>query len=81
MGPRIVVGGGVRVRRDGIDKADRVTLLYRGWLHHIGVGRAHRGTRVILLIDGPDLRIVSENGQLLRSPPGGTDEGADGSSF
>jgi transposase InsO family protein len=65
-GPKLVLGAGVRVRRDRIDKVGRVTLRHRGRLHHIGVGRAHKGVRVILLIDGLDVRIVSENGELLR---------------
>jgi transposase InsO family protein len=65
-GPKIRVAPGVRVRRDRIDKVGRVTLRHRGRLHHIGVGRAHRGTRVILLVDGLDVRVVSEAGELLR---------------
>jgi transposase InsO family protein len=65
-GPRIVVGAGVRVRRDRIDKVGRVTLRHRSRLHHIGVGRTYTGARVIMLIDGLDVRIVSEKGQLLR---------------
>ena len=55
-----------RVRRDKIDKAGRVTLRYDSRLLHIGVGRAHIGTRVLLLVADLDVRIVSEDGQLLR---------------
>jgi hypothetical protein len=65
-GPKIVVGAGVRVRRDRIDKVGRVTLRHRTRLHHIGVGRVLKGVRVIMLIDGLDVRIVSESGELLR---------------
>jgi hypothetical protein len=65
-GPKVVVGAGVRVRRDRIDKVGRVTLRHKTRLHHIGVGRAHKGTRVIMLIDGLDVRVVSEQGELLR---------------
>ncbi|MGH3923874.1 MAG: IS481 family transposase [Pseudonocardiaceae bacterium] len=65
-GPKIVVGAGVRVRRDRIDKTGAVTLRHRTRLHHIGVGRRHKGTRVILLVDGLDVRVVSEQGELLR---------------
>ncbi|MGH2555322.1 MAG: IS481 family transposase [Actinomycetota bacterium] len=65
-GPKVVVGGGVRVRRDRIDKTGSVTLRHRTRLHHIGVGRRYNGTRVILLVDGVDVRIVSEAGELLR---------------
>ncbi|MGH2583344.1 MAG: hypothetical protein ACRDJE_00345 [Dehalococcoidia bacterium] len=62
----MVVGAGVRVRRDRIDKTGVVTLRHRTRLHHIGVGRRHKGTRVILLVDGLEVRVVSEAGELLR---------------
>jgi len=65
-GPKIRVGAGVRVRKDRIDKNGKVTLRHRTRLHHIGVGHAHKGKRVIMLIDGLDVRVLSEDGQLLR---------------
>jgi transposase InsO family protein len=65
-GPRIRIGAGMRVRRDRIDTTGKVTLRYRTRLHHIGVGRAHAGKRVIMLIDGLDVRVLSEDGELLR---------------
>jgi transposase InsO family protein len=65
-GPRITVGAGVRVRRDRIDKGGKVTLRHGTRLHHIGVGHAHKGKRVILLVDGLDVRVVSLTGELLR---------------
>jgi transposase InsO family protein len=65
-GPRIRVGAGMRVRRDRIDKTGKVTLRHRTRLHHLGIGRAHAGKRVIMLIDGLDVRVLSEDGQLLR---------------
>jgi hypothetical protein len=49
----IRVGDGVRVRKDRIDKNGKVTLRHRTRLHHIGVGHAHKGKRVIMLVDGP----------------------------
>ena len=64
-GPKIRVGAGVRVRRDRIDKNGKVTLRHRTRLHHIGVGHAHKGKRVTMLVDGLDVRVVSEDGQLL----------------
>jgi transposase InsO family protein len=66
QGPRIHIAAGVRVRRDRIDKVGRVTLRHRTRLHHIGVGRVHRGRRVILLVHGLDVRIVTDDGELLR---------------
>lgn len=65
-GAKIRVGAGVRVRRDRIDKGGKVTLRHGARLHHIGVGHAHRGKRVILLVDGLDVRVVCVDGELLR---------------
>jgi len=65
-GPMIRVGAGVRVRRDRIDKNGKVTLRHRTRLHHIGVGHAHSGKRVIMLVDGLNVRVVSQDGELLR---------------
>jgi transposase InsO family protein len=55
-----------RVRRDRIDKTGCVTLRYRSKLIHIGVGRAHAGTRVLLLAADLDVRVITEDGELLR---------------
>jgi transposase InsO family protein len=65
-GPKIVLGAGVRVRRDRIDKHGRVTLRHRTRLHHLGIGARHRGKRVIMLVHGLDVRVVSLDGELLR---------------
>jgi transposase InsO family protein len=65
-GPKIRVGAGVRVRRDRIDTGGKVTLRHGSRLHHIGVGHAHKGKRVILLVHGLDVRVVSLDGELLR---------------
>lgn len=56
----------VRVRQDRIDKAGLVTLRHCGQLHHIGVGRDHSGRRVTMLVSGLDIRIISQDGELLR---------------
>jgi transposase InsO family protein len=65
-GPKIEPGAGVRVRRDRIDKNGKVTLRHRTRLHHIGVGHAHKGKRVILLVNGLDVKVLSVDGELLR---------------
>jgi transposase InsO family protein len=65
-GPKIRVGAGVRVRRDRIDNNGKVTLRHRTRLHHIGVGHAHKGKRVTMLVHGLDVRVISLNGELLR---------------
>jgi transposase InsO family protein len=55
-----------RVRHDKIDKTGCVTLRYESRLLHIGIGRAHKSERVLLLIADRDVRVVSEDGELLR---------------
>jgi transposase InsO family protein len=62
----LVVEGHHRVRRDRVDKTGTVTLRYRSRLLHIGVGRAHAGTRVLLLVADLDVRIITDDGELLR---------------
>jgi transposase InsO family protein len=54
-----------RVRRDRIDKTGKVTLRYHSRLIHIGVGRAHAGTRVLLLVADRHVRIITDNGEPL----------------
>ncbi len=48
-----------RVRTDRVDKVGRVTLRYNSRLHHIGLGRQHHGTRVLLLAADLNVRILS----------------------
>jgi hypothetical protein len=35
-------------------------------LHHIGLGRRLVGTRVIALVDGLRVRVITEDGELIR---------------
>lgn len=56
-----------RVRRDKIDSWGKVTLRYLGRLRHIPVGTAHKNRRVRLLVAGPDVRILSDDGELIRA--------------
>ncbi len=56
-----------RVRRDRIDQAGVLTLRVAGRLHHIGVGRTYSDTRVLLLVQDLDVRIINAaTGELLR---------------
>jgi hypothetical protein len=56
-----------RIRTDTIDKAGSVTLRHNGKLHHIGIGRTHEGTRVLLIIEGLNIRVLNAaTGELLR---------------
>ena len=56
-----------RIRHDRVDKAGSVTLRHNSRLHHIGVGRTHAGTCVILLVQDLQIRVVNAaTGELLR---------------
>ena len=56
-----------RVRHDRIDKTGAVTLRVHGKLRHIGIGRTHARTHVILLVQDLDVRVVNAiTGELLR---------------
>ncbi len=56
-----------RIRHDRVDSAGSVTLRVAGRMHHIGVGRTHTRTHVILLIQDLNIRIVNAiTGELLR---------------
>ena len=56
-----------RVRTDRVDHTGVVTLRVNGRLHHIGIGRTHARTHVLLLIHDLDIRVVdAATGELLR---------------
>jgi transposase InsO family protein len=56
-----------RIREDRIDDSGVVTLRYNSRLHHIGIGRAHKGEHIRLLIHDREIRIINPGtGELLR---------------
>ena len=55
-----------KVRHDKIDETGCVTLRHRSRLHHIGIGRAHRGQRVLILVCNLDIRVIATDGKQLR---------------
>jgi transposase InsO family protein len=56
-----------RVRHDKIDDAGSVTLRVNGRLHHLGIGRTHARTPVILLAHDLHVRVIhAATGELLR---------------
>ena len=56
-----------RVRRDRVDKAGKITLRHGGRLYSIGIGRTHARTRVLVLVQDLDIRIIdAATGELLR---------------
>jgi transposase InsO family protein len=56
-----------RVRRDKIDSFGKVTLRYLGKLRHIPVGVEHKNRKVRLLVAGADVRIITDDGELIRA--------------
>jgi len=55
-----------RIRHDGVDKAGSVTLRYNSRMHHIGIGRTHARTCVLLLVQDLEVRVVhATTGELL----------------
>jgi len=56
-----------RVRHDRIDAAGVITIRYNSRLHHIGLSKHLRGTKVTVLIDDLDIRVLNRNtGTLIR---------------
>jgi len=55
-----------RIRRDRLDAEGRVTLRYLSRLRHFHVSFKRRRQEVILLVAGAHVRVVAEDGQLLR---------------
>lgn len=56
-----------RIRTDRVDRTGCVTLRSAGRLHHIGIGRTHAGTHVLLLVQDLHVRVIdAATGELLR---------------
>ena len=55
-----------RIRRDRLDADGRVTLRYLSRLRHFHVSYKRRGQPVMLLVAGAHVRVIAEDGQLLR---------------
>ena len=56
-----------RVRTDRVDADGKLTLRVNGRLHHIGIGRTHTRTPVLMLIQDLHIRVINAaTGELLR---------------
>ena len=61
------LAGDARVGNDKVDSTGVITFGYGGKLHHIGIGRPYKNTRIIMLIDGLKIRVVDQKtGELIR---------------
>ena len=56
-----------RVRHDIVSDGGSITLRHDGRLHHIGIGRTHARTRVLVLVHDLDIHIIdAATGEVLR---------------
>lgn len=56
-----------RIRHDHVDRHGKLSLRNNSRMHHIGIGRDHAGTQIIMLIHELDIRIIhADTGELLR---------------
>jgi transposase InsO family protein len=55
-----------RVRKDRIDSCGKLTIRHNSKLHHIGLGRRFKGARVLVLVRDLHVRVITEEGELLR---------------
>ena len=56
---------GYRIRHDKVGRGGTVTLRHKGRLHHIGIGMAFKHWRVVMLVAGLEIRILSLDGAQL----------------
>ncbi len=55
-----------RTRHDKIDPSGVFTLRHNSRLHHIGIGRRHAGTNILVLVHDLHIRVLNTDGELLR---------------
>jgi len=56
-----------RVRTDRVDADGKLTLRHAGRLYHIGIGRTHARTRVLMLVHDLEVRVINAaTGEILR---------------
>jgi len=58
--------GHCRIRHDRIDPSGVITLRHNSRLHHIGIGRRHAGTDVLVLVHDLHIRVLDSDGNPLR---------------
>jgi hypothetical protein len=50
-----------RVRNDHVDRLGKISLRRAGRMHHLGVGAAHKGQAVTILIDADTVTVIHRN--------------------
>lgn len=51
-----------RIRHDTVDQFGKLTLRHGSRLHHLGIGRTHAGTPVLLLVTTTTVTVISKTG-------------------
>jgi hypothetical protein len=64
--PGLQIPSHYRVRKDRIDSCGKLTIRHNSRLHHVGLGRRFKGTRVLVLVRDLHVRVITEQGELLR---------------
>jgi transposase InsO family protein len=49
-----------RIRRDTVDDCGKLTLRYANHVHHLGVGVAHAGTKVLILVSATTVTVIAQ---------------------
>jgi hypothetical protein len=58
-----------------VDNHGKLSLRHNGRLHHIGIGRTHARTPILMLINGLHIRIIhATTGELIRRGRGSAEE-------
>ncbi len=68
--PKAIPAGGrdsrYRLRYDRVDLDGHVSIRHAGRMHHLGIGRRHRGTRILALIDQTTATVTAlDTGEIL----------------
>jgi Integrase core domain len=50
-----------RIRHDSVDQFGKLTLRHRSRLHHLGIGRTHAHTPVLILVTAATVTVISKN--------------------
>jgi len=48
-----------RIRHDRVDTYGKVSLRRAGQMHHIGIGRTHAHTPIVIIIDDLNIRVIN----------------------
>jgi transposase InsO family protein len=58
--PPGTAGEHFRIRHDTVDQCGKLTLRYASRLHHLGIGRAHAGTKVLIIVTATTVTVVTQ---------------------